>query len=282
MAAVLLTFPALSDSITQMRQNQIMASAAPESEKISETGQKREEEREKAVRYNEEIRSQQRIQYIGYLGDSADEGDEVYRSLLSEGENGVMAAVSIPSLSIFLPVMHGTHPEDMQTAAGHMYGTSLPVGCPGSNAVIAAHTGLPTASLFTELRRIQSGDSVYIYVLGEKHCYSVEEVITVPQGQEAPWLAADDKDVVTLYTCTPEGINDHRLLVRCVRNPEAEETDSEVSGGQETGTMLFENQYRKEWRRAISLVLFLAFIPAFFILCRLTDFSGTIQKGVNL
>lgn len=278
----MLTFPALSDSRVQMQQSTAIASAAAESKETDETESDKETEREKAVRYNEDLRGQQ-SSYSGYLGDYSDEGDEVYHALLSQGDNGMMAAVSVPSLDIFLPVMHGTHPENMQTAAGHMYGTSLPVGCSGSNAVIAAHTGLPTARLFSELTSIQTGDSVFIYVLGEKHCYRVEKIIVVPQGEESPWLKADDQDVVTLYTCTPEGVNDHRLLVRCVRDQQAEENkESNVSEQQDSETEILDRQYRNERSRTLSLLLFLIFIPAFFVICQVTDFflyrSGRSNK----
>jgi sortase A len=224
------------------------------------------EQLQEALAYNRDIRRQQQTGYAGYYGDLADDGDTVYHALLAEDESGVMAVVSVPTLDILLPVMHGTHPEELQTAAGHMYGTSLPVGGPGCNACIAAHTGLPNASLFTELVHIQQGDRVYIYVLGEKHCYRVEEVLTVPQGEEAPWLMADEADRVTLYTCTPPGINDHRLLVRCTRDLLSEEAGEEgTSGTQDTGEEVLHRQSGEAQARAVSLLVLVLIIPAFFL-----------------
>ena len=264
---VLMAFPAFSDSAAQISGSREAASALSESQLSVQADQAEEEQRLQALRYNQKIRQEQQYTYTGYLGDTADEGDQTYHALLSEGDSGVMAVVFVPSLDILLPVMHGTHPEDLQTAAGHMYGTSLPVGGTGSNAVIAAHTGLPTASLFTELVHIQTGDCVFIYVLGEKHCYRVDEVLAVPQGEEAPWLMADDEDRITLYTCTPPGANDHRLLVRCIRDLSSEETEgSESSGAQDTAEEARFRQYEKEAReRAFSLLVLVSFVPAFFI-----------------
>ena len=182
-------------------------------------------EKEAAERYNRMIALEQKKTPFSYRGEQ--DTDPVYEALLN-GPDGQMGILAVPSAGIRLPVMHGTAVETLAFAAGHMYGTSLPVGGAGSHCVLAGHTGMPTARLFTGLKKVREGEEVFLYILGEVHCYVAVEIRIVVPEEESEWLQVEEgEDLLTLYTCTPEGINDHRLLVRCRRTlPDPEQNTS--------------------------------------------------------
>ena len=142
--------------------------------------------------------------------------DPEYDELLS-GPNGMMCVIEIPSIHVLLPVGHGTGTVLLRDAAGHMHGTSLPVGGPSTHSVIAAHSGLVDRELFTNLPLLQSGDAINIYVLGEKHTYIVDKITTCLPSEAEALSIIEGSDMITLMTCVPYGINTHRLLVRGVR-----------------------------------------------------------------
>lgn len=130
-----------------------------------------------------------------------------------------MAQISIPSLSVNLPVYHGTSDTTLLKGAGHLFGTALPVGGVGLRPVITAHTGLPEATLFDNLDKIKIGDAVYLRTIGEDFKYEVinREIILPHEVERIAPVA--DKDLITLITCTPYGINTHRILVTAERRP---------------------------------------------------------------
>ena len=139
-----------------------------------------------------------------------------------------MGYIEIPSVDIYLPVGHGTSDVTLDTMAGHMHGTSLITGGESTHAVITAHTGLQSAKLFDNVDRLETGDDFFIYVLGETHRYVVDDIRTVLPEDADQYLGVEDgKDYVTLYTCTPYGVNDHRLLVRGTRR-DAENSEGDT------------------------------------------------------
>lgn len=143
-----------------------------------------------------------------------DEEREVYNSLLNVAGNGVMGYVEIPKIECRLPIYHGTDEAVLQVAIGHIEGTSLPVGGLSSHCVISGHRGLPSAKLFTNLDQVALGDTVLIHVLDETLTYIVDQILVV-EPSDTSALAIDLAcDYLTLVTCTPYGINSHRLLVR--------------------------------------------------------------------
>lgn len=140
-----------------------------------------------------------------------------YKQILDATGTGIMGYVEIPDLEVKLPVYHGTEDAVLQTAIGHVEGSSFPIGGPGTHAVISGHSGLPTGKLFTDLEKLEIGDRFMIYTLGEILTYEVDHIATV-LPDDAEYLEIDpDGDYVTLVTCTPQGINSHRLLVRGTR-----------------------------------------------------------------
>lgn len=137
-----------------------------------------------------------------------------YGELLNIDGTGIMGYVEIPAIGVTLPVLHGTGEEVLQEAAGHLEWTSLPVGGPGSHCVISGHRGLPSAKLFTDLDLLAVGDVFMLRVLDEVLTYRVDRIFTVEPNETEALLAEPGEDLCTLVTCTPYGINSHRLLIR--------------------------------------------------------------------
>ena len=137
-----------------------------------------------------------------------------YDTLLNISGNGIMGYLEIPSIEVTLPVYHGTDEEVLQVAVGHIEGSSLPVGGPGTHSVVSGHRGLPSATLLTDLDQLEIGDVFMLHVLDETLTYEVDQIHIV-EPDDVSYLAIEEgEDLCTLVTCTPYGINTHRLLVR--------------------------------------------------------------------
>ena len=132
---------------------------------------------------------------------------------------GVMAYVDIPKINVYLLVQHGTDADTLERAVGHVVGTSLPVGGSSTHAVLSAHSGMASSKLFSDIDQLAEGDTFYIHVLGEVLAYKVDAIHTVLPTDTSLLQIEDGKDLVTLVTCTPFGVNTHRLLVRGHRVP---------------------------------------------------------------
>ena len=140
-----------------------------------------------------------------------------YRSLLCITDDGVMGFVEIPSISLSLPIYHGTSDFVLEKGAGHLQGTSLPVGGESTHSVLTGHTGLSSAKLFTDLTVLTVGDVFFLNVMGEKLAYEVYQTKVVSPSDMSDLQIVSGEDYCTLLTCTPYGINSHRLLVQGVR-----------------------------------------------------------------
>ncbi|MDE5556447.1 MAG: class C sortase [Ruminococcus sp.] len=140
-----------------------------------------------------------------------------YNDILNISGTGIMGYISIPFIKVELPIYHGTSEEVLNIAAGHLTGSSLPVGGNNTHAVISAHRGLPSAKLFTDLDKLVVGDTFTINVLGEVLTYEIEEILIVKPEEVDKLAIIPDGDYVTLMTCTPYGINSHRMLLRSHR-----------------------------------------------------------------
>ena len=139
---------------------------------------------------------------------------EEYRSLLDVSGTGIMGYVQIPSIGVSLPVYHGTYEAVLQTAIGHIPGSSLPVGGESTHCLVSGHRGLPSARLFTDLDQLEEGDIFTLTVLGEVITYQVDQIRVVLPAEQQDLMIAEGEDYCTLITCTPYGINSHRILVR--------------------------------------------------------------------
>ena len=140
-----------------------------------------------------------------------------YEDILNISETGIMGYISIPVIKVEFPIYHGTSAEVLNVAAGHLQGSSLPVGGIDTHAVISAHRGLPSAKLFTDLDKLVVGDTFTINVLDRILTYEVEEILIVKPEEVDKLAIVPEKDYVTLMTCTPYGVNTHRLLLRSHR-----------------------------------------------------------------
>ena len=237
----LLLYPFVSNQWNNYRQSRLISSydesvALKESEGTLDYN----EEWTKALTYNEEL-----LPYI--LPDSfaaaqiSEEEDEEYLSCLNLTGDGMMGYVQIPKIGVKIPIFHTTSESVLQMAAGHLEGSSLPVGGEGTHAVISAHRGLPSAALFTDLDRLKEGDPFLLYILDDTLCYQVDQISVVEPDDTSQLVAEDGKDYVTLLTCTPYGVNSHRLLVRGHRVPYEEVEDEAVAASAFTGPSLRTN-----------------------------------------
>ena len=152
-----------------------------------------------------------------------DEQKTRYESLLNVSGLGVMGYIEIPEISCSLPIYHGTDEAVLQVAIGHIEWSSLPVGGAGTHCVLSGHRGLPSAKLFTNLDKLTVGDTFFLRVLDEVLTYEVDQISIVEPGDVAGLKAEPGKDYCTLVTCTPYGVNTHRLLVRGHRIENAQE-----------------------------------------------------------
>ena len=215
----LLLYPFVANKWNTYRQERLISSYDEVvSEKSAAGSVDYEAEWLKAQQYNEDLLPS--ILPDSFAVAEADEGeDEAYMSALNLAGDGIMGTVEIPKINIKLPVYHTTDEEVLEKAAGHLEGSSLPIGGESTHAVISAHRGLPSASLFTDLDLLKEGDHFLIHVLDETLCYEVDQILTVEPDETEALQVEDGEDLVTLLTCTPYGVNTHRLLVRGHRVP---------------------------------------------------------------
>ena len=168
-----------------------------------------------------------------------------YEDLLNLANNGIMGYIEIPAIDIDLPIYHGTIGAAMEKGAGHMEGTSLPVGGIGTHAVISAHSGMASAKLFTDLDKLKLGDIFIITVCNQKLAYEVDNIAVV-EPTDIDLIRVDtQQDYVTLLTCTPYGVNTHRLLVRGHRVEMAEEAIAEVEDKVEPAASTWIEKYEQ-------------------------------------
>ena len=202
----LLLYPTFSDYWNSLHQSRAVSSYVAEAEKLD------------SGRYDEILAAAH--EYNAYAAEKpnqwamSEEDLAWYESLLSIGGSNIMAQIEIPSIGVNLPVYHGTSDGVLQIAAGHLSTTSLPVGGLGTHAVLSGHRGLPSAKLFTDLDDLREGDLFSIRVLNEILTYEVDQILIVEPTDIASLEIDPMQDYVTLVTCTPYGINTHRLLVR--------------------------------------------------------------------
>lgn len=146
-----------------------------------------------------------------------------YYDLLNVAGDGVMGYIDIPVINVQLPVYHGTSDGVLQVAVGHVEGTSLPTGGESTHCVLSAHRGLPSARLFTDLDKVQVGDTFTLTIIDRTLTYQVDQILTVLPHEVEPLYVVDGEDYCTLVTCTPYGVNSHRMLVRGTRIENARE-----------------------------------------------------------
>ncbi|MBQ6180563.1 MAG: class C sortase [Ruminococcus sp.] len=153
-----------------------------------------------------------------------------YDDILNISDTGIMGYVSIPNINVELPIYHGTSEGVLQIASGHIQGSSLPVGGPDTHSVISGHRGLPSAKLFTDLDQLVVGDTFTLNILNDVMMYEVEDILVILPDDTEKLSIIPEKDYVTLMTCTPYGVNTHRLLIRAHRIKTVFDKQVKVSG----------------------------------------------------
>lgn len=219
----ILAYPAVSNEWNTYVQSTLISSYDSSVSEMSETDFSA--EWEKAQAFNSTIT----VNNIGTDVFKSGEGEKSedffnseYYKVLNVNNDGIMGYLSIPKINIKYSIYHGTFDDDLQTGLGHLNGTTLPIGGASTHSVIAGHRGLPTSELLTNIDQLQPGDKFYIHVLGETLAYQVDQILPMIEAEDMETLSSalaieEGKDYVTLFTCTPYGVNTHRLLVRGTR-----------------------------------------------------------------
>ena len=212
----LLVYPTFSDYWNSLHQSRAIASYTQAVSTIDNN--KYDEIWASAHEYNRTIPQRENRFFL------KEEDVAAYEAQLDAGGLGIMGYIEIPEIDVSLPVYHGTSEAVLQIAIGHIEGTSLPVGGPSTHCAVSGHRGLPSAKLFTNLDQLVNGDLFFLHVLDETLTYEVDQVLIVEPYDLSPLEIVEGQDLCTLVTCTPYGINSHRLLVRGhrVETPEEE------------------------------------------------------------
>lgn len=202
----LVLYPTFADYWNSMHASRVISEY--DSAVVSLSKDDSEEMWKAAIAYNEDLYRR------GLNTNPSPEQLEEYDSLLNIGGSGVMGYIEIDSIDVSLPIYHGTDDAVLQIAAGHLNWTSLPVGGLNTHCVISGHRGLPSARLFTDITKLREGDRFVMYIMNEPLTYEVDQKREVLPSELDELKISDGKDYCTLVTCTPYGINTHRLLVR--------------------------------------------------------------------
>ena len=210
-----------------------------------------------AQAYNEKLLTSTAVLTDPFDPDAFQTDDEEYASLLNLSGDGIMGYIEIPKIDVLLPIYHGTSDAVLEQGIGHLQNSSLPVGGAGTHAVLSGHTGLADKRLFTDLTELEEGDYFYITVLGETLVYQVDLISVVEPYDTSLLQIESDQDYVTLLTCTPYGVNDHRLLVRGVRtiveSDDSDETTLVIADDSDDGT--YSSQWLEEYKRSVKIGL---------------------------
>ncbi len=185
-------------------------------------------EAEKARAYNDSLWPTPNPEDFVFLKE--EDPSPEYMDCLNVLGDSMMGYISVPKIDIEIPIYHGTDEETLLNAAGHLEGTSLPVGGASTHSVIAAHRGLPGSALFTNLDQMEIGDHFFLHILDETLAYEVDQIHVVEPDDVSRIVIEDGEDLCTLLTCTPYGVNSHRLLVRGYRVELEEEAEEETDG----------------------------------------------------
>ena len=256
-----LLYPFVANQWNSYRQSRLMSSYEEGVAEKDANGEiDYEAEWEKALTYNDALMPM--ILPDSFAVAEASDRDEAYMNCLNINGDEIMGIVEIPKIDVELPIYHTTDEEVLQIGAGHLEGSSLPVGGESTHAVISAHRGLPSATLFTDLDQLVEGDHFLLHILDDTLCYEVDQITVVEPDQTESLSVVEGEDLVTLLTCTPYGVNTQRLLVRGHRVPYDADTVEDEASNSLFGNSLHTNYI---FWVAVGLVLTGAFIAVLVI-----------------
>lgn len=213
----ILAYPTVSDQWNTFRQSRLISDYQ---ETVSQMEEEDFEEVWEAARsYNRTFEQNSILSDVFGIDEAEQIEDTAYWQVLNVAGDGVMGYLTIPKINIRLAIYHGTDEKVLQTGVGHMNGTKLPVGGESNHTVLSAHRGLPSAKLFTDIDQLERGDLFYLHILDEDLAYEVDRILPMVDKDDYDALEEalkieEGQDQVTLFTCTPYGVNSHRLLVR--------------------------------------------------------------------
>lgn len=248
-AVGLTAYPYIANYIFENRADSIVNTLEQSSNNTDEA--EREAAFAAAQQYNEKLVNGHVQLKDPFVEKTEEEDTAEYNSLLVMNDEGVMGFIEIPSIKCHLPIYHGTSEKVLEMGAGHLQGTSLPIGGESTHCVLTGHTGLSNAKLFTDLTALEDGDIFFLNVMGKKLAYKVNQIKVVLPSELDDLVVEREKDYCTLITCTPYGVNTHRLLVR------GERTDYEdvVENPNTFRTKKVESEWMAEYQRALLISL---------------------------
>ena len=236
MGAVAVTaYPMIANYINDKHQSAIRIEYVQEVEALGDSEIR--DARQAAIAYNESLKP------IRYDREAVQAAAESYDDLLNLHGSGLMGYVEIPKIDVNLPIYHGTSEEVLQKGIGHLVGSSLPIGGEGFHSVLTGHSGLAGAKLFSDLDQLAPGDTFFLHILGKTLAYEVTEINTVLPYETELLLAVPGEDLCTLVTCTPYGVNSHRLLVRGSRVPYEKAMEEALETPKETVRSTWKENY---------------------------------------
>jgi len=236
-----------------------------------------EKEREKAEGYNKMLTGNMIITdpFDPEAQKKLEENSDYY-NILNIGNDNIIGYIKIPKINVSLPIYHGTSEEVLKRGVGHLQNTSFPIGGESTHAVLSGHTGLSSAKLFTDLDKLEEGELFFIEVLGEKLAYKIDQIKIVEPRETSDLVIKSGEDYVTLVTCTPYGINSHRLLVRGTRIPYTEEVEKEAKNEENSKV---KSTWRDEYFKALAVGLGgLSVLGVIFIIIVLIKKKGRRKK----
>ena len=243
---IILLYPKISNYIEQKNQIEFIKEYKENISKMESTT--KDKEYLKAEKYNE---------YLNGLENK----NSNYEEILNISQNGIMAYIEIPKISVYLPIYHGTKEDILKKGIGHLENSSLPIGGVSTHTVLTGHTGLLKAELFTRIRELEIDDYFYIYTLGQKLTYKVYQIKVVLPTEVDDVKIQEGKDLVSLVTCTPYGVNTHRLLVQAIRTENIEENnlDSNQNESLENDNQRQENYYIIGLKNGLTMLIIIIF-----------------------
>lgn len=267
MAIALMMYPFISNYLFEHKTDSTVEAIQQAAQEIDDSEQKA--AIEEAKKYNQVLANGHVTLTDPFIEDKSKDDSDNYDDLLNLNDDGVMGTVEIPGIDVSLPIYHGTSDEVLKKGAGHLKGTSLPVGGESTHAVITGHTGLSNAKLFTDLTQVKKGDVFFLNVMGEKLAYKVDQIKVVLPTELSDLKVVPGEDYCTLLTCTPYGVNDHRLLVRGERT-DYKEAVKEASTEKPKKA---ESKWMSEYKRAliISAIFFVVSLTVVLVVRRIRE-----------
>lgn len=230
--AALVAYPWISDYVYQHNVGSMVEVYQDETDALTDA--EKEQVLADAIAYNEALLESHIVLTDPFSLEDAAGTEYNYENTLNYNGNGIMAFIDIPKIDVYLPIYHGTSESVLERGVGHLENTSLPVGGESTHCVLSGHTGLNSARLFTDLTELEEGDLFFIDVLNETLAYEVIEIQVVEPDDVSSLSIEEGRDLVTLVTCTPYGVNSHRLLVTGERTEYSEEEHDSIEKSDDT------------------------------------------------